>query len=1130
MPAADTAPTSPRLDSSAGPLVPAMATPVAVVWCRQVDNEAESPGYTTVPEEFPGLRETLDVIRIVGNLTVNVADTHDYWDPDPSQPLSYYPNIFLYPAYGGRYTCLGRMFLSTEDRPRLGMKTLVLDTQQLLQSGDFGGTILRWHASMGGARSDGGRPAPVPDPKLYDLVGEAFLFHKGSTEPLVVVASDEWESAMQVILDLVRSLPASLAALGAILAFPYFLPQPKTNLHEFTEQLPLALALMRVPRGEAVGDRHEKRMSSWESAPVTLRDVTAGLPSSGRGKDPTPLVLQHVRDHNRAKLAPVVQRVDLVELPRVRGHLADPERQAGRDRRKEMWRIGTAMESAALLLQRARGRHVPVNVETAKRAQEYLQARLPEPKDAAVPDEPVEVAVHPPSDIPSPSQHPPWLQTAAVPAVPAPSKGPESVPVSVSEDPSLLVPPARPAPPPLIPPGAAGAVSVSRPAGPTPPKTPPPQVPAVAPASPPARPGPTVAAETPRPNASTPAAPPPAAPRPASPTVPPPPAAPPLDVVALKQAIGAELLRLVDERMAAIQTARNPPPPPPGLDAVAQQQVDERMKFLRDQLSAEVARQATQVQERVGREQAALEARQRELLDARVSEGIESRWSEMIEPRLAEVRRRADVTAQAQAEQLQGRLKSDVDQLGAELRASVGSVEESLRATLTSQVDLGVAQVGERERQMQTTLASDLAAQVDQRLAELEARRAKELRELEQKVILLLEARQRDIEEKQLPRVQSDLDRVKVEASGRLKELDQRFLDLEARRVKELRDLEQKVTALLDARQRDLQEKQLPRLQTDLERLKGEAEGRIKEFDLRLRSTAEQVRSDLQDAQVKGMADLQVRLQAYTDQKLKEDVERERQKYLELLARLRSEIDQSVGRLLDTSRFDAAVRERVDRALEAQRSDFDRRIATHLSDAQGRAKVETSETLERLQRIEELIERRHGELRTLEEAVRTELDDLDRRSQILADRLVPVVRKTWQRIADLEKARPPGGRGDEVERAKQEVDREVRRLATEVDDRFAELRERMETSISNQGRVWLTLIRQLSQLTEDRRAIEAGRAALRRAGVPETGDEATSLEALPSLLQSRSREAADDEESDADLSDRPRRRRRSFSR
>ncbi|MCI4360538.1 MAG: hypothetical protein L3J91_02445, partial [Thermoplasmata archaeon] len=176
---------------------PAVSTsPVAVVWCRQVDNEAESPGYTTVPEDFPGQRETLEVIRTVGNLTVNVADTHDYWDPDPSQPLSYYPNLFLYPAYGGRYVCVGRMFLSTEDRPRLGMKTLVLDTAQLIASGEFGATILRWHASMGGPKREGMRPPPVPDPSLYHAVGEGFLFHRGSTDPVVLVASDDWESVM----------------------------------------------------------------------------------------------------------------------------------------------------------------------------------------------------------------------------------------------------------------------------------------------------------------------------------------------------------------------------------------------------------------------------------------------------------------------------------------------------------------------------------------------------------------------------------------------------------------------------------------------------------------------------------------------------------------------------------------------------------------------------------------------------------------------------------------------------------------------------------------------------------------------------------------------------------------------
>ncbi|HKV90197.1 MAG TPA: hypothetical protein VJQ43_03255, partial [Thermoplasmata archaeon] len=354
----------------------AQASPVGVVWCRQVDNEAESPGYTTVPEAFPGHRETLDAIRIVGNLTVNVADTHDYWDPDPSQPLSYYPNLFLYPAANGRYTCIGRMFLSTEDRPRLGMKTLVLDTQQLLASGEFGSTVLRWHASMGGPRRESARIPPPPDPALYGVVGEGFLFHRGSTDPLLLVASDQWETTMQAILDLIRVLPASLTALGAVLAFPYFLPQPKTNLHEFTEQIPLSLALMRVGRGEAAGDRHAKRIQAWESASVTVRDLTDGLPAPGpKSKETTPLILQFIRDRQEAKLVPIRQRVDLAETNRLRTHLADPERQGGRDRRKEIWRIGTAMESAALLLQKARGRHVPVTAETAKRAQEYLQAR-----------------------------------------------------------------------------------------------------------------------------------------------------------------------------------------------------------------------------------------------------------------------------------------------------------------------------------------------------------------------------------------------------------------------------------------------------------------------------------------------------------------------------------------------------------------------------------------------------------------------------------------------------------------------------------------------------------------------------------------------------------------------------------
>ncbi|MCI4317177.1 MAG: hypothetical protein L3J96_01440, partial [Thermoplasmata archaeon] len=678
---------------------PTATSPVAVVWCRQVDNEAESPGYTTVPEEFPGHRETLDVIRIVGNLTVNVADTHDYWDPDPTQPLSYYPNLFLYPAYGGRYTCVGRMFLSTEDRPRLGMKTLV--------TGEFGPNILRWHASMGGPRREGSRPPPVPDAALYPVVGEGFLFHRGSTDPVLLVASEEWEPTMQAILELVRVLPASLISLGAILAFPYFLPQAKTNLNEFTEQVPLSLALMRVARGEAAGERHAKRLGAWESASVTVRDLTDGLPSA-KGKESVPLVLQYIRDKNEAKLTPISQRVDFVEMGRIKAHLADPDKQSGKDRRKEMWRIGTAMESAALLLQRSRGRHVPVNVETAKRAQEYIQARVPATEPAEAEDEAV---VAPPAPVAhveggAPGQHPPWLQRSNEPVVSATrADRVEVVPVSVSDDPSLY----RTESP--VPSNSSSPTSSSA--------LPPPPA---------------------RASASTPVA-----------ALPPP---PPVDVERLKQEVQRDLLRFMEERMTVLtdnaaqrSTGALEGKISDAVEARMAPRVDELAQLNAKALEVAIAGLEARVIERIEKAEslaaandsaaadslnesverrvfestdaqgraiaAATQQFQQQLAEAEERQGhrtteqvsqtetrlkdslnpiiqgeIDRRLRLQLEPRLAEVAERTELLLRQSSEVVRGLVKGDVERTISDLRAKSAEAETQLRTGLLAQLDL----------------------------------------------------------------------------------------------------------------------------------------------------------------------------------------------------------------------------------------------------------------------------------------------------------------------------------------------------------------------------------------------------------------------------------------------------------
>lgn len=918
--------------------------PIAVVWCRQVDNEAESPGYTTIPEEFPGRRETLEAIRLVGNLTINIADTHDYWDPAPTQPLSFYPNLFLYPAANGRYTCVGRMFLSTEDRPRLGMKTLVFATADLLATGEFGAAVARAHASMGGPTTPA-RPEAEPDPAVYQAAGEGFLFHRGTTEPVVIVASEPWEAVARVVLELVELLPGSLVALGAVLVFPYFLPEAKVNIHEFTEQIPLSLAVMRVPKAEAQGDRHAKRIQGWEGVPVALRDLTR--PPSSRDRSNIPLVLQYARDHAEEKLAQVARRVDTVEAGRNSSPLHDSERQGGRDRRKEMWRIGTAMETAALLLSRPKGRSIPMSGETARRANEYVQAQVSVP----IP-RPVEATPPPafPSNGPAPAQLPPWLNPP--PDVRVPPADPSSVPVSVHDDPSSQPPFTE--------------------NGPATPRTP--------------------VAERPAP-ASVPA---------------------PVDE--------AHLQDLIDQKVGEL-TRTLPPPPDVG-------QVEARLLTTFDGRLRESAEQSTQAVRRI-----------EDALGARLTT-LETRPT--LDP--ATLRDQLDRTTQ-------GKLDAAVSGIDEKLRQSVQATGERWAERFREELRHEVEELKARSLRGEEELRAALAAQLDLELAETK----------EQSTAL------------------------REEVEGRVRELlQERTSEIDQKRAKEVRDLETRIAILIDGRAKDLEARLLSVVQGERDKLLGVTDERIVQAEQRLDNEREARVAEVSEAGTAAVAALQVRMQAFVEQKLRENQDREREKYVELLARLKNDVDQSLTKSLDSNRFDAAVRERVARLLEGTRTDQERSMAQLLQAAEDRLKSAQSESILRLERLEAKLQQREMDLARVERNLRQEADDLDRRILVLSDRVLPLLRKTWLKVTELEK-RGPGAEESQtrLNELRRELVRELRRVEGELLEQTSDLRDRLEGTIAHQGRIWLNLLKQLSAESEE--TLKRGPRAARRPVRPTGG-------------------------------------------
>ncbi len=997
------------------PAAPRPLAPVASVWCRQVDHEAESPGYTAIPDEFPGRRETLDAIRLVGNLTVNVADTHDYWDPDPSSTLSYYPNLFVYPAAGGRYTCVGRMFLSTEDRPRLGMKTLVFYTADLAATGAFGEMVLRALQTLDG-RSERPRPDLEPDPAVYQAVGEGFLFHRGTTEPVVVVASEQWEAACQATRDIIRAMPASLVSLGAFLVFPYFLPAAKIDLRQFTEEIPLALAVMRVPRQEAEGERHAKRMQSWESLPVSLRDLTR---PPARSKEPLPLVLQHVRDHAEGKEFEVARRVDQVEGPRLQNHLTDSDRQLGRDRRREMWRIGTAMETAALLLSRPKGRTVKVSAETQKRANQYLDAKpgespLLDPSGAPTPALPP-VTASPPPPPPAPPATPAPSSAPSVPSWLRPATGiapvpqdPAGVPVPKSDDPSL-----KPAP--LASPGAPPPTTFA-------PPSPPPRI-----FSPP----PALAPRAPEP-------------------VPAPVVAPVVDTAALDariaRAVGDAERRLSDAseargRAAADASERasketlaafgrrlellegRPVPNPEALTTL-----DRRIEALE-------ARPVPNPDALAG----AVDTRVRAWADLKFLESDRRLDQTVLEPLIALVRRvealehRTVPTAEALGAEVEGRFRASLDQRLAEsdrkldtaARAAAEAWAERIRRELRQAIDELSARASRSEEELRTSLA----AQID-----LEVLEAKEqgtaLREE-------LEGRVRDL-------------------------LDRSFSESERKRVADAQALEQRTALLVDGRSKEIEQRLALHLAQNSERITAAIDDRFTHVEHRLGAERDARFAEFAEAHRAAVGALQTRVQGYVDQRVRENRTEEEKRSTELSARLTHEIDTSFDRKLADPAVAAALDARIRETVEAERARDAAELSRVVADARTEIATAQQEALGRLAESEQRADAREAAFANVEESIRAELDDLDRRLMVVNDHVLPLVRQTWLKVSEQEFAARAKVTEARLAAVRQELSEEVRRVEGELLQQQSDLRDRLEASVASHGRIWLNLLRQLS--------------------------------------------------------------------
>ncbi len=392
-----------------------------------------------------------------------------------------------------------------------------------------------------------------------------------------------------------------------------------------------------------------------------------------------------------------------------------------------------------------------------------------------------------------------------------------------------------------------------------------------------------------------------------------------------------------------------------------------------------------------------------------VDDQVARQLREVVDPKLADLFEKSRLGIKAAVESVAVQLRTEIAESMDELRIRAAKSEEELRTALVAQMDIELREAKDQGSALREEIEGRVREVLKERLAELDQRRTREVRELESRLGLLVEGRSKDLE-------------------GRL--------------------------SLSGKEQRE-------------QLVQGEME-QFAQMERRLELANEARLAATVEAQTQSLAGLQVRLQTYFDQRMREDQEREREKYVELLARLKTEVDQGLAHTINSAEFDRAVGERVTRSLEVGRVADRKTLEARVAEVNSRLQSQNEAATSRLAQVETRLHQRETALAEVEQSVRRDLEELDRRLQVMGDRMVPLVRNTWLKVDELQKGSGPSAAADaRLKDFRREFSRELRRLEGEMLEQTTELRDRMEGAIAHQGRIWLNFVRQMAAAEDD---------------------------------------------------------------